>query len=112
MPVQGEPDCQLNDPEAEENFGYPLSYGLPRHDPLLLAVFDRLGDAMSGEHGGQIFEVEVPDDVTYFIGSHCQEWVAEQHRLWYSGGEESVLAGSYAFTSDSVYQPPPERSST
>jgi hypothetical protein len=113
MPVKGEEGCWLNDLRDGREEGYSISSELPRHDPLLLEVFDRLGGDATGGPLCCVHEVWIPDDVTYFISSYCAEWVAEQHRVWDARDSEGHLAGSSAchvFTSDSVYEPPPERS--
>lgn len=104
MPVLGEPGCWLErSPRRDE--GYSLPDGLPRHDPLLLQVYDELGgSSMSGFEGETVECVEIPDDVTYFVDSYCSEWISEQHRTWGShDGYEGAPAGRRAFTKDSIF---------
>lgn len=72
-----------------EDRGYSLKNTVPRHDPVLLQVFDELGsEGMVGPDHDGVETVEVPDYVHYFIGSYLGEWVAEAHRIWtLEGGE-------------------------
>ena len=107
--IKGEPDCWLTD-ERDHDELYSLPDQLPRHDPILLQVFDELGgDAMAGWDGEKIECVTVPDDLTYYIGSYIGEWVAEQHRVWYEDiGIEGKSAGEWGvFTKDSIFSPLP-----
>ena len=100
-----------------EDCHYSLPCEVPRHDPILLQVFDEMGgEAMEGstkeesedlppEHRDRIECIEVPDDVTYHIGSYCAEWVAEQHRVWESDADpEGRPAGTFCFDKDSKYR--------
>lgn len=93
----------------EEEYKVPSM--LPRHDPILLQVFDELGQEMAPPDDSYREEdlircVEVPDDITYHIGEYICEWVAEQHRQW-SGdtGFDGDLATAwcYAFTKETTY---------
>lgn len=99
---------------------YHLPEEVPRHDPVLLRVFDELGGvAMEGsvreyadscpeDEKDRICCVEIPDDVTYYVGSYVGEWIAEQHRVWdEETGVEGHPAGTpyHAFTKDSVFRP-------
>jgi len=88
---------------------YTLPDELPRHDPILLQVYDELGgEEMFGGHWedrDRVNCVEVPDDVTYYIGSYTGEWVAEQHRVWEGRGDDGRFAGTFAFTKDSTFVP-------
>ena len=105
--IKGEPDCWCAEDRDEL---YTLPDQLPRHDPILLQVFDDLGpEDMAGFHGERINCVEVPDDLTYYIGSYLGEWVAEQHRIWHEDiGIEGKPAGEYSvFTKDSKFSPDP-----
>ena len=111
MPLVDEPGHYAYGDESEtrheEDIGYSLSSLVPRHDPVLLQVFDELGpERMTGlsfEIDGGMEVALVPDDVTYFIGSYIAEWVAEAHRTWSSQGEQS--GGSPVFTKDSKFSP-------
>jgi hypothetical protein len=107
-----------------EDCQYSLPDEVPRHDPILLRVFDEMGgEAMEGsmrerpddvpsEYRDRIECVEVPDDVTYFIGSYLAEWVAEQHRVWSTDDPtEGRPAGWTSFTKSSAYQPRRKESS-
>jgi len=106
-----------------EDCHYNLPSEVPRHDPVLLQVFDEMGgEAMEGsmrehpddppEYEDRIECVEVPDDVTYSIESYLGEWVAERHRVWSTDdGPEGHLPGWQYFTKDSTYQPRRKESS-
>jgi hypothetical protein len=103
--LRGEPDS-LDEGEREEV--YSLDGAVPRHDPILLRVYDELGgDSMAGFERSRIDCVEIPDDVTYFIESYIGEWVSEQHRVWSpSSNPEGRLAGGHCvFTRESVFSP-------
>jgi len=96
MPLVDEPEHYA--------YGYSLSSDVPRHDPVLLQVFDELGsERMTGPDLDGIDVVSVPDDVAYFIGSYVAEWVAEAHRTWSEQGEHS--GGYPIFTKDSKFSP-------
>lgn len=105
MAIKGEPECWCEgDPEEL----YSLPSEVPRHDPVLLQVYDELGpDAMAGYPNEQICEVHVPDDVTYYVASYIGEWIAEEHRQWSRHGSyEGESAGApYTFTKDSKFSP-------
>ena len=107
-----------------EDCQYSLPSAVPRHDPILLQIFDEMGgEAMEGaaktcddvcppEHRDRIECVEVPDDVTYCIDSYCAEWVAERHRVWSTDdGPDGRYPGWQYFTKDSTYQPRRKESS-
>ena len=112
MPLVEEPGhyaygASSQETQLAKDIGYSLSSLVPRHDPVLLQVFDELGPQRMT---GQNFEIDggmevalVPDDVTYFIGSYIAEWVAEAHRTWSEQGEHS--GGSPVFTKDSKFSP-------
>jgi len=90
--------------EQHGRYGFYLHHDVPRHDPILLQVFDELGaEGMTIEHE-KIHEVKIPDDVTYFVGSYIAEWISEQHRTW--GISEGAGNGGWpAFTIDSKFEP-------
>lgn len=88
--------------ELNEQHGFYLDRLVPRHDPILLQVFDELGGTEMTIDQEEILEVQVPDDVTYFIGSYIGEWVSEQHRVW-SAEQDGDLAGVESFTKDSIF---------
>lgn len=102
----GEPECVLDEGDRPE--GYSLPTGLPRHDSVLLRVFDELGgQRMSGwEEDATIDCVETPDDVSYYVDSYCAEWISEQHRQWgiHDGGEGRP-AGHPVFNLHSKFDP-------
>lgn len=109
-PLVGEPQhytSESTDPPGKWDHSYFLPDGVPRHDPILLQVFDELGDKMSSDEWGSAQCVEVPDDVTYYIGSYTGEWVAEQHRQWFRDtGINGRPAGDFGvFTKDSKFSP-------
>lgn len=57
-------------------------YGADRHNPLLLQVFDEMGQGAAGSFC-KLKVVEIPDDVDYEIEEYDgAEWVAEKHRTW------------------------------
>ncbi len=58
-------------------------YELPRHDPVLIAVVEALGEEANGDC--QLKVVDIPDGVDYIIqsGDDGSEWIAEKHRTWY-----------------------------
>jgi len=89
------------DGEWENRYG--LSPSIPRHDPVLLQLYDELGNGMSPDH--EVECLTIPDDVTYFVGSYCAEWISEQHREWGAGQEPGSPAGSPAFSVDSKFVP-------
>lgn len=61
-----------------ESFGRDI----PRNDPLLLQVWDEMGDSMSASLC-KIVEVKVPVGVEWDIEEYDgNEWVAEKHRTW------------------------------
>lgn len=55
---------------------------IPRDDPRLIEVVERLGDDASGKFG-KLKVVEIPDDVDWIIEEYDGfEHVAEAHRTW------------------------------
>lgn len=95
-------------PRFEERDGYALPDPVPRHDPILLEVFDRLGGKkMAADPYYEILCANVPDDVVYYISSYNSEWVAEWHRVWtYSSlNGEMSQPQAHTFTKDSVFEP-------
>jgi len=99
--IKGEEGCWLNDDKYEREEHYSLDHLVPRHDPILLQVFEELGSRMCGEDGDEIHAIEIPDDVEYFVGSYLGEWIAEAHRMWTDDGESS--GGGPVFTRDSKF---------
>jgi len=104
----------------ENDTYYNLPNEVPRHDPILLQVFDEIGGvAMEGsvveyapgtpdDEMDRILCVEIPDDVTYYVGSYVGEWIAEQHRVWDEDTEvEGRPAGTpgHAFTKGDRFRP-------
>lgn len=81
----GEPDIgePWSDGSLRRDWGLQsFCRDIPRDDPLLLQVFEEMGqDAAS--HFCEIAEVEIPDDVEWEIEEYDgREWVAEKHRVW------------------------------
>ena len=104
--IKGEPECWMGDKDRDEMYSLPSE--VPRHDPVLLQVFDELGgENMGGWKGDKITSLDVPDDLTYYVGSYTGEWIAEQHREWFahSDSEGGMAGGIYAFSKDSKYSP-------
>jgi len=99
---------------------YSLPVEVPRHDPVLLQVYDELGgvemegsvedyaDDCPEDEKERILCVEIPDDVTYYVAAYVGEWIAEQHRVWDERADvEGRWAGSprHAFTKESRWRP-------
>jgi len=88
--------------EIWRNNRYRLNELVPRHDPILLQIFDELGAEMEpppedGDLDGfpkpderEIRALEIPEDVRYAIHSYLGEWIAEAHRVWDWEGETRV----------------------
>lgn len=103
--IKGEPDCWCEDDRDEM---YSLPDGVPRHDPVLLQVYDELGgENIAGFPGERFCDIEIPDDVTYYVASYIGEWIAEDHRQWYCDGpyEGELAGGRNTFTKDSKFSP-------
>ena len=101
--LKGEEGSWLNDRDHHEEH-YSLDHLVPRHDPLLLQVFDELGSKMNGDAGYEIKCVDIPDDVEYFVGSYLGEWIAEAHRTWTDDtGSSGEPGGGPVFTKDSKF---------
>lgn len=102
MPIRGEEGCWLDD--TDHNEYYFIDRLVPRHDPILLQVFDELGEKMVGDDYCQICCIDIPDDVAYFVNSYVGEWISEAHRIWSGdtgfGGEPG---GSPVFTKNSKF---------
>lgn len=65
-------------------YGYleGMDGGYERHDPLLVAAVEALGEAASGEHA-DLKAVEIPDGVDYELSEYDGiEHIAEKHRTW------------------------------
>jgi hypothetical protein len=109
MPLVGEPEhfaADEDDPEQWEDT-YALPDVVPRHDPVLLQIFDELGgSAMAGgRDGDEILCLTIPDDVTYYVDSYCAEWISEQHRRWSLDGPPGEPAGHPSFSLESKFVP-------
>jgi hypothetical protein len=100
--VKGEEGCWLNDDKYERGEYYYLDHLVPRHDPVLLQLFDELGQKMSGQDY-EVHALEIPDDVEYFVGSYLAEWIAEAHRTWSSESSGESPGGGPVFTKDSKF---------
>lgn len=105
--IKGEPDCWC---DGDRDEYYSLPSGLPRHDPILLQVYDDLGaEEMGGFPGERVCDIEIPNDITYYVASYIGEWIAEEHRQWFPdcppGGE--LAGGRSSFTKDSKFSPDP-----
>jgi hypothetical protein len=108
MPLVGEPEHFASGDEEDKNERWEDTYSLPsqvpRHDPVLLQVFDELGsEGMAGGDGDEIHCLEIPDDVAYYVGSYCSEWIAEQHREWTLHGDGEAPAGFPTFSLESRF---------
>lgn len=108
MPLVGEAEHfatgSEEDGEGHWEDTYSLPDAVPRHDPILLQVFDELGsEGMAGGDGDEVFCLEIPDDVVYYVDSYCSEWISEQHRRWSVGGPSGEPAGHHAFSLESRF---------
>ena len=55
---------------------------IPRDDPILIQLFEEMGDAANG-FAADMKIVEIPDGVDWEIEEYDgNEWVAEKHRTW------------------------------
>lgn len=55
---------------------------IPRDDPYLVQIVQRLGMSANGAHSN-LKIVEIPGDVDWLIQEYDgAEWVAEKHRTW------------------------------
>ena len=55
---------------------------IPRDDPILIQLFEEMGDAANG-FAADMKIVEIPDGVDWEIEEYDgNEWVAEVHRTW------------------------------
>ena len=107
-PLVGEPEHFAAEDDDEERWEdvYSLPDTVPRHDPVLLQLYDELGQEMVGgdKVDGEVRCLEIPDDVTYYVGSYIGEWIAEQHREWFPDSPSSgVRGGRPAFNIDSRF---------
>ena len=65
---------------AEEN--YFEDRVIPRNDPALIEVVEKLGEAANG-FAANLKTVEIPEDVDWCIEENDgREWVSEKHRTW------------------------------
>lgn len=101
--IKGEEGCWLNADKYERTEHYYLDSKVPRHDRTLLQLFDELGQKMNGDPHYEIHCIEIPDDVSYFVGSYIQEWIAEAHRTWSSESSGESPGGGPVFTKDSKF---------
>ena len=68
------------DSVAKEN--YFDDREIPRNDPILVEVVEKLGDAAYG-FAANLKIVEIPEDVDWCIEENDgREWVSEKHRTW------------------------------
>jgi len=68
------------DSVAKEN--YFEDRDIPRNDPALVEVVEKLGEAAYG-FAANLKIVEIPEDVDWCIEENDgREWVAEKHRTW------------------------------
>ena len=73
----------MTDQEKKEYNALYLSYrDVPRNDPILVDIVEKLGDEASGKYS-KLKIVDIPDDVKWTIEEYDgNEWVAEVHRIW------------------------------
>lgn len=78
----------LQNPNKWYGYGYvegmsgPDDYTYSRHDPLLVAAVEALGEKANGKYA-DLKVVEIPDGIEYYIEEYDgKEWVAEKHRTW------------------------------
>ena len=103
-PLVGEPEhYSYGNEDKEDRWDNQdsLSSMIPRHDPVLLQLYDELGNDMSPDN--EVNCLTIPDDVTYYIGSYCAEWVSEQHREWHAEHDGDQPGGTPAFSIDSKF---------
>jgi hypothetical protein len=68
------------DTVAKEN--YFEDRDIPRNDPVLVEVVEKLGEAAYG-FAANLKIVEIPEDVDWYVEENDgREWVAEKHRTW------------------------------
>jgi hypothetical protein len=68
------------DSVAKEN--YFDDREIPRNDPTLVEVVEKLGDAAYG-FAANLKIVEIPEDVDWYVEENDGlEWVSEKHRTW------------------------------
>jgi hypothetical protein len=76
--------------EADKNIIFPLD--IPRDDPMLIQVIQKLGEQASSGSFAKLKIVEIPDDVPeggWTIQDYDGiEWVAEKHRVWTGEGDD------------------------
>ena len=82
--------AQQPDRDKQNRFGHQFivkgqvwsERDIPRDDPVLINVLNRLGTAAWGDHAS-IKIVEVPAGVEWDIADYDgKEWVEEKHRIW------------------------------
>jgi hypothetical protein len=68
------------DSVAKEN--YFEDRDIPRNDPALVEVVEKLGEAANG-FAANLKIVEIPEDVDWYVEENDgREWVSEKHRTW------------------------------
>jgi hypothetical protein len=68
------------DSVAKEN--YFEDRDIPRNDPVLVEVVEKLGEAANG-FAANLKTVEIPEDVDWCVEENDgREWVSEKHRTW------------------------------
>lgn len=83
----------------DDDYNY-LHHRVPRHDKILLQVFNELGSDISKDG---VSLIEIPDDVEYYVESYFREWIAESHRTWDRASGPSGEMRLDSFTKDSIF---------
>lgn len=100
IPILGEENCWLKGRTRDETYGLPSL--VPRHDPVLLALHERLGAAMSDD---PVFVADVPDEVVYSVSSYNNEDIVEVHRMWNHYAPEGAMSETvYCFSKDTTFE--------
>ena len=69
-------------PDDEANHEYFSSRDIPRDNPTLIKIVEKLGENAGGAYAN-LKVVEIPDDVNWYIEEYDgMEHVAERHRTW------------------------------
>lgn len=102
MPIRGEPDCWIEEGDDREEM-YSLSHLVPRHDPMLLSLYERMGDAMVPF--GRVHVSDVPDDLVYSVSSYSGEWIDEVHRMWTVQEPDGVQSETvYCYSKETTFE--------